>query len=239
MITRINRFFNELRRREVFRAVGLYVGVAWILIEAASVLLPTFDGPDWVLRALIIVAVIGFPVTVVLAWIYDISAEGIAVQADPTDTVVVPFGGRRLDFVVIGVLTVALVFSVYLNLSSELADAEPPEPISVLIADFDNRTGMDLFDGLLEQALKIGIESAPHITAYNRNSARTLASQLRPETTILDPAIASLVAVREGVKIVLAGSIESSGSGFNLQVEGLDPTEGKKFFSDFAEGRIA
>ena len=230
MITRMNRFFKELRRREVFRAVGLYVGVAWILIEAASVLLPTFDGPDWVLRALIIVAGIGFPVTVVLAWIYDISAKGIAVQADPTDTVVVPFGGRRLDFVVIGVLTVALVFSVYLNLSSEPADAEPPEPISVLIADFDNRTGMDLFDGLLEQALKIGIESAPHITAYNRNSARTLASQLRPETTILDPAIASLVAVREGVKIVLAGLIESSGSGFNLQVEGLDPTEGKKFF---------
>ena len=63
------KFIRELRRREVFRTAGLYVGVAWILIEAASIFLPAFEAPDWVLRAMIIAAVDGLTVEIVLAWI--------------------------------------------------------------------------------------------------------------------------------------------------------------------------
>ncbi|MDH3805645.1 MAG: hypothetical protein OEU90_09265, partial [Gammaproteobacteria bacterium] len=74
---------RELRRREVFRATGLYVGVAWILIEVASVLLPAFDAPDWVMRTLIIIAIIGLPVAIVLAWIYDVTDKGIDAQGAP------------------------------------------------------------------------------------------------------------------------------------------------------------
>ena len=226
----MKKFVRELRRREVFRTAALYVGIGWILIEAGSVVGPIFDVPEWVLRFLVMAVLIGFPVMLVLAWVYDVSHKGIVVQADATDTVVIPFGGRKADFSVIGVLVVALIFSVYLNLTAGPEFVEELEPVSVLIADFDNRTGLAIFDGLLEQALNIGIESAPHITAYERNSAKTLAARLRPGSTTLDPAIASLVAVREGIKIVLAGSIELSGSGFNLQVEALEPTAGTKLF---------
>jgi hypothetical protein len=45
------KLIRELRRREVFRTAGLYVGIAWILIEGASVLLDAFEAPDWILRA--------------------------------------------------------------------------------------------------------------------------------------------------------------------------------------------
>jgi len=226
----MHNLIRELRRREVFRATGLYVGVVWILIEAASVLLPAFDAPDWVLRALIIVAIIGLPVVIVLAWIFDVTDKGIEVQSDPTDTVVMPFGRRRTDFVVIGVLTVALIFSIYLNITSGPDVVEELEPVSILIADFDNKTGQELFDGLLEQALNIGIESAPHITAYERNSAKKIATRLQPDNTVLSPAMASLVAVREGINMVLIGSIEPTGAGFDLGVAGVDPTEGRTLF---------
>ena len=73
----MNRFLKELRRREVFRTAGLYVGICWIVIEAASILLPTFEAPDWVLRGIIIAAFAGFPVMLVLAWFYDITDRGI------------------------------------------------------------------------------------------------------------------------------------------------------------------
>ena len=135
----MKKLIIELRRREVFRTAGLYVGICWILIEGASVVLPTFDAPDWLLRAMIIAAIVGFPVTIVLAWIYDVSDKGIVVQSDATDTVVVPFGGRKGDFIVIGVLTVALAFSVYMNIKGAQGDPEPLEPVSILIADFENR----------------------------------------------------------------------------------------------------
>ena len=227
---------RELRRREVFRTAGLYVGIAWIAIEGASVLLPAFDAPDWVLRALIIAAIVGFPITIVLAWIYDVTDKGIEVQGDATDTVVVPFGGRKMDFIVIGILSVALIFSVYMNLTSGPDAVENQEPVSVLIADFVNETGDPLFDGTLEQALQIGIESAPFVTGYRRDAALQLAASLGP-VTALDEAAARLVAVREGVKLVMAGSIMEDDGRYQLYVRALDPKGGEILASAQVDAR--
>jgi tetratricopeptide (TPR) repeat protein len=212
---------RELRRREVFRATGLYVGVVWILIEAASVLLPAFDAPEWVMRAIIIVAIIGLPVVIVLAWIFDVTDKGIEVQGDPTDTVVMPFGRRRTDFVVIGVLTVALIFSIYLNITSGPDVVEELEPISILIADFDNKTGDPLFEGSLEQALNLGIEGASFITSYRRSSALSQARDLEFGET-LDENAARLISVRQGINLVLAGSISQQGGEYALELRAID-----------------
>ena len=222
------KLIRELRRREVFRTAGLYVGIAWIAIEAASVLLPAFEAPEWILRALIIMAIVGLPVVIVLAWIYDVTDKGIEVQDAATDTVVVPFGGRRMDFIVIGLLSVALIFSVYMNIEHEV-ETDPTEipPVSVLIADFENKTGDSLFDGTLEQALQIGIESAPYVAGYRRDAALRLAQTLDEDTARLTEASARLVAVREGVKLVLAGSIEENDNEYKLFVRALDPKEGE------------
>lgn len=222
------KLIRELRRREVFRTAGLYVGIAWITIEAASVLLPAFEAPEWALRALIIAAIVGLPVAIVLAWIYDITDSGIEVQDAATDTVVIPFGGRKMDFIVIGLLSVALIFSVYMNVYDD-TEADPTDitPISVLIADFENQTGDPLFDGTLEQALQIGIESAPYVAGYRRDAAMRLARILDEDAARLDEATARLVAVREGIKLVMAGSIEEQGGAYTLYVRALDPKAGE------------
>ncbi len=220
--------FRELRRREVFRTAGLYVGVAWILIEGASVFLPAFDAPEWALRALIIAAIVGLPITIVLAWIYDITDKGIEVQGDPTDTVVVPIGSRKMDFMVIGVLSVALIFSLYLVFTGTgTAVIEEIEPISVLIADFDNRTGDELFDGTLEQALQIGIESASFITGYRRDEAKRVATKMKWASDTLNEETARLVSVREGIKLVMAGAIEEKSGSYTLYVRAVDPKGGE------------
>lgn len=223
---RLQKLIRELRRREVFRTAGYYVGIAWIIIEGASVLLPAFDAPEWVLRALIIAAIVGFPIMIVLAWIYDVTEHGIDVQADPTDTIVVPFGDRKGDFVVIGVLAVALTFSVYLNIAGGPEVIEDIEPISVLIADFDNQTGDELFDGTLEQALNLGIEGAAFVTSYRRSSALSQARELELGDS-LDEEAARLVAIRQDVKLVLAGSIVPDGSKYDLELRAIDPASGE------------
>lgn len=234
----MRKLVTELRRREVFRTAGLYVGIAWILIEGASVLLPAFDAPAWVLRALIVTAIAGLPVAVVLAWIYDVTDKGIDVQADATDTVVIPFGGRRMDFVVIGVLSIALAFSIYLNITGyRTVTAEEPEPLSVLVADFENRTGDDLFDGSLEQALLIGMESAPFIAGYRRDAAMDVAASMQATGNALDEATARLVAVREGIKLVMSGSIDDEGQQYALVVRAIDPKNGDVLATADAEAR--
>jgi tetratricopeptide (TPR) repeat protein len=223
----MQKLIRELRRREVFRTVGLYVGISWILIEASSVMLPAFEAPEWTLRAVIIVAIIGLPITIVLAWVYDITDKGIEVQADVSDMPVVPFGGRRTDFVVIGVLVMALVISVYMNITGTRTIVEVElEPISLLIADFDNQTGDPLFDGSLEQALNIGLEGAPFITAYSRPSAAKVLEALKPGSR-LDAVGAQLVSIREGIKLVVSGTLLEDGDGYELSARIVNSEDGE------------
>ncbi len=227
----MHRFIREMRRREVFRSAGLYVGVCWILIEVASVILPTFGAPEWAMQAVIIVAFVGFPVVLVLSWVYDFTDHGIEVQGDATDTIIAPLGSRKMDFIVIGVLSVALILSIYMNVTSGPAVVEEPDPVSVLIADFDNQTGNSLFDGLLEQALNIGVEGAPNISSYARNLALQVAEIVQPGAVNLAPDLARLVAVREGIGVVLAGTIFPDGTGFQLDLQAIDPSSGEQVFA--------
>ena len=164
------------------------------------------------------------PIVALLAWIYDLTEHGISLQQDTA--VAEPFGGRKMDFFVIGLLAVALTFSVYLNLRASPGNTDASDPISVLIADFVNGTGDTIFDGLLEPALGIGIEGAPNVMSYDRRAAETLAGQLQADGDDLSASVARLVAVREGIDIVLSGTIEPDGEGYRLALRGLDPLSG-------------
>jgi serine/threonine protein kinase/Flp pilus assembly protein TadD len=103
---------------------------------------------------------------------------------------------------------------------------KPHEPLSILIADFQNRTGDPGFDGTLEPALGLSVEGASFITAYSRDQARNAAAQMKAGNR-LDDTAALLVSRREGIKVVLAGSVGSSGSGYTIAVRALDTANGK------------
>ena len=106
----------------------------------------------------------------------------------------------------------------------------PPKPAppltSVLVADFDDKTNNPVFKGSLEQALMTGLEGASFIAAYPRGDAQQLASEIRPGSH-LDAQMARLVSAREGIKVVLAGTVERSGDGYSLKVDAVDPAAGK------------
>ena len=194
-------------------------------------MLPTFNAPDWMLQALIIAVLVGFPVMLVLAWIYDFTDHGIVVQAEATDTIVIPFGDRKGDFIVIGVLAVALIFSVYLNIRGGPETVEEIKPVSVLIADFVNSTGDPVFDGSVEQALQIGLEGAPFITTYPRATADRVARTLRPDATGLPAELARLVSVREEIDVLLDGEIRTEGDGYELVIRATKGADGEEVVS--------
>jgi tetratricopeptide (TPR) repeat protein len=116
--------------------------------------------------------------------------------------------------------------------------AAPPQagpPRSVLIADFENRTGDPVFDGTLENAFGIALEDAAFITVYRRDAARRVAAQLQPGATGLTEALARLVAAREGVSIVTSGSVQSKGSGYAISVGAVDAQTAKRIVTADAE----
>src|SRR5437016_2604533 len=75
-------FFSELKRRNVYKVAVAYVVVAWLLIQAASIFLPAFDAPSWVMKFLITAIVLGFPIALVLSWAFEITPEGIKREED-------------------------------------------------------------------------------------------------------------------------------------------------------------
>ena len=109
--------------------------------------------------------------------------------------------------------------------------APPPpvqrEPLAVLIADFRNDTGQSVFQGSLEQALGIAMEGASFITSYPRNDAQQIAQRQKLGATLTEP-VATLVAAREGIHVLLLGSIASSGGGYQLTLRAVNPREAGK-----------
>ncbi len=75
-------FFTELTRRNVYKVAAAYAVVSWLLIQAASIILPTFEAPGWTMKVLIAALAVGFPIAVVLAWAFEITPEGIVRAED-------------------------------------------------------------------------------------------------------------------------------------------------------------
>src|SRR5512132_3694039 len=103
-------FFAELKRRNVIRAVILYVGAVWALAQGISQLGPSVGAPEWATRWFLVAAGIGFPFWIAFAWFYEFTPQGLKRESeiDPAESIT-HRTGRKLDFAIIGVLAVAVV----------------------------------------------------------------------------------------------------------------------------------
>src|SRR5207245_3311798 len=70
-------FLTELKRRKVYRVAVAYAIVAWLLIQAGSILFPTFEAPPWVMKVFVTAVILGFPVALILAWAFELTPDGI------------------------------------------------------------------------------------------------------------------------------------------------------------------
>src|SRR5258706_13305015 len=95
-------FFGELKRRNVYKVAVRYAVVAWLLIQAASILFPTFEAPTWVMKVFVTAVIFGFPVALILAWAFELTPEGIrrAEEVAPRESKT-PKPGRKWTAIVV------------------------------------------------------------------------------------------------------------------------------------------
>ncbi len=104
-------FFRELKRRNVFRVAVAYAVVGWLLVEVASVLFPTFEAPAWVMKVFATIILLGFPLAMFFAWAYEITPDGLKKEEDvDRSQSITTRTGRKIDYMIIGLLSVAVVF---------------------------------------------------------------------------------------------------------------------------------
>ena len=135
------------------------------------------------------------------------------------------FGRRHLVAAV--TLVLALVGATWW-LAKSLVPPPPPHPTSVQITDFDIQ-GVDGLQGTVEQSLAISMEGAPFVTVFPQRDARALASRIVPASAgRISVETGRLISQREGIKLVLAGSVSAGARGIDLLVRALDPGDGTR-----------
>lgn len=109
-------FFDELKRRNVFKVGVAYVIVAWLLIQIVATVFPILALPDWTVRFITIVIIIGFPIAIFLAWAYELTPEGIkpTQSVDPEESIT-KSTGQKLNYIIISLMALAIVFLVIDN----------------------------------------------------------------------------------------------------------------------------
>ena len=102
-------FFNELKRRNVFKVGVAYLITAWLLVQVADMLLDNMDAPPWVLQAIFVVLLVGLFVTLLVAWAFELTPEGIKKEKDvDRSQSITPQTGRKLNTAIITILVLAL-----------------------------------------------------------------------------------------------------------------------------------
>jgi TolB-like protein/Tfp pilus assembly protein PilF len=141
---KIDNFFAELRRRNVYKVAVAYAVVSWLLIQAASIFFPAFDAPPWVMKIFIIVIIFGFPVALILSWAFEITPEGIKLESEiePSKSVK-RRTGRKIVAVTIALAVVAAGLFVYQLVRSKSDTSGSPIAAtivnkSIAVLPFDN-----------------------------------------------------------------------------------------------------
>ena len=208
----------------------LYVGGAWVLIELGDILVPAFNGPQWVLQALIITAFIGFPISIVLAWFYELTEKGFERDEEARLGGLSPlFRHRTIDFIVIGVLMMALVLTIASRVTEDDVQPTTHGPLLVLIADFDFGVSEDRYPGVLEEALRVGLEVAPFIEVFSRGEARKLANE-HADSNKLGIETAALIGIRQGIDIVIYGEVSKTKQVNKIELRGVHPVTSEELY---------
>ncbi len=216
-------FVSELRQRNVLRVAAAYALVAWIIIEAGSVLLPTFGADEGIFQAYVIIVIAGFVVALVAAWVFEITPEGVKLDKDVDRSLPGDVRAKQtFNYAIIGLLIVALAVSITFNVTGVRGGIGPTDdgpqlmrrsiavlPFTSLSTDPDNVLFVDgIHDDLLTKLASIGamkVISRTSVLEY-RNTTKNL-RQIGEEL---------------GVETLLEGTVQRVGDNVRINVQLID-----------------
>ncbi|MEA3479152.1 MAG: hypothetical protein U9R60_13280, partial [Bacteroidota bacterium] len=141
---KISKFWQELKRRSVLRSLAIYAGSAFVFLEAATIIFPRWGFPDWSIDLVLYLIILGAAITIVVAWIFDITPQGVQ-KTKPVDEVRVSEkpsdsnAWKAATYISLVVIVAFIIFNVVPF--NKLARAGTIE--SLVILPFDNFTGSD------------------------------------------------------------------------------------------------
>ena len=223
--------FEELKRRKVFKVGAAYLVVAWLAVQGASIGFPAFDAPPWALRVFILVALLGFPVAVVMAWVLESTPEGVHV--DP-----VRAGSKRVIAVATALAALAFAWFFYGQASvhpgekvvpAAAVQADPKSIAVLAFTDLSPKHDQDYFsDGVSEEILN-ALSRVQDLKVAGRTSSFYYKGKnvdLRSIGTAL------------GVAHVLEGSVRTQGQQVRITAQLIRTSDGFHLWSKNFDGEL-
>jgi TolB-like protein/Tfp pilus assembly protein PilF len=210
------KFVTELKRRNVYRAAVAYGVVAWFLTQLTTQVLPLFEIPNSATRFVVIALAVGFPIAMLLAWVYEFTPEGIVRTEDlrPAQARSIQRAtGRILDFIIIGALLLVIAMLVVGRLPLYRQTGESISRKSIAVLPLENLSGDPdnayFADGIQEEILT-RLASIADLKVISRSSTQQYQSKPRNLREI---------AKQLGVANILEGSVQKAADQVRVNVQ--------------------
>src|SRR5438270_2142859 len=140
---KVDNLFAELKRRNVYKVAVAYAVISWLFIQAASILLPTFEAPASVMKVLVVILALGFVFALFIAWAFEMTSQGIKRTEDVSPNEVIPqWSKRKFVSLIIGVAVIAVgLLAFQLLRSSRSTITSNADSKSIAVLPFDNLSG--------------------------------------------------------------------------------------------------
>lgn len=243
-------FFSELQRRNVYKVAVAYGVVAWLLIQVATQTFPFFEIPSWVVRAVILLLLLGFPIALVFAWIFELTPEGIkrTDEVPPNESITHKTGRRFMAIVsALAALAVALFLFRFARSNSAIVRAAAtgspstaasamsiiPEK-SIAVLPFENRSSDKenafFADGVQDEVLTI-LAKVADLKVISRTSVMQFRDAEKRNLRN--------IAQQLGVAYVLEGSVQRTANRVRVTAQLIDTRTDSHVWADRYDGDLA
>jgi serine/threonine-protein kinase len=231
-----SNFFSELKRRNVYKVAVAYAVVSWLLVQAASILFPTFEAPPWVMKVFVAVLVLGFPIALIFSWAFEITSEGIKRESevDPSKSIAPRTGRRIVGLTMVLAVVAAALFAFQLlgskilttTTSSVSSIASTISAKSVAVLPLVNTSGdpsNEYFsDGLSEELIAV-LAKIPDLKVIGRSSSFLFKGKSGDSGAI---------GQKLGVAHLIEGSVRKQGDRVRIVAELINAVDGRSIWSE-------
>ena len=213
---KIDNFFAELKRRNVYKVAVAYAVVAWLTIQAASIFLPAFNAPQWAMQIVILILVVGFPIALVFSWAFEITPEGIVRESDvEADKSITHHTGRKIVAltIVLAVVATGLLIFQLIRARSTSPSATTISNKSIAVLPFDNLSGDPqnaYFSEGVQDEILTRLSKIAELKVISRTSTQRFKSA---------PDDLQQIAQQLGVANILEGSVQKANDQVRVNVQ--------------------
>jgi TolB-like protein/Flp pilus assembly protein TadD len=241
---KIDSFFSELKRRNVYKVAVAYAVVAWLTIQAASIFLPAFNAPQWAMQIVILILVVGFPIALVFSWAFEITPEGIVRESHVTaDQSITHHTGRKIVALTIVLAVIAVGLFVFQFIRARTWPARqsngstsPPAATasnkSIAVLPFDNLSGDPqnaYFSEGIQDEILTRLAKIAELKVISRTSTQRFKSA---------PNDLRQIAQQLGVANILEGSVQKANDQVRVNVQLINALTDSHLWADTYDRKL-